>query len=63
MTLIKYRVYRRGSRLPRDLMGVVLAGSGEEAVKQILDQPANVRLRKLEVILEAVPSHPVKKGK
>lgn len=57
MTQLKYRVYKRGSRLPRDLMGIVMASSGAEACKLILDQPCNARLRKLEVILEAVPAH------
>lgn len=63
MTQLMFRVYRRGSRAPRDFIGKVEAGTPAEALQKVLAQPANERLRRLEVILEAVPVHSRKPGK
>lgn len=62
MTTIKWRVYRKNSRAPRDFLGKVDATSAEEAVAKILAQPGNAGIR---YALEAIPSHakPTVRGK
>ena len=60
MTRQFFRVYLGRGRNPRDFVAKVFAADAEEAVKLVGEQPA---YKGKGLKLEAVPSHPVKKGK
>lgn len=60
MTMLFWKVWRGKSRAPRDFLAKVYAESAEAAIKQVQQQPA---YKKLDLALEAVPSHRKKAGK
>lgn len=55
MTQLKWRVFRAGSRLPRDFLGTVHAPSAAEAIASMRGQP---HLKGKDIPMDAVPAHP-----